>query len=275
MKKYYIVIIFCFLYVFILKAQIGINTESPSTLLDIVSSSSTTLRTLVLSNSDDKETLLIRNDGYIGMGVANPLVKLDLRSSTLTNGNALGIGYTSKTAVQAGAGAIRYNATDKTLEYSDGTTWVRLQSNPDRAMVIAKVASHVFTPNSGNIIGTYLRNWTTIYDKTGNFNSVTGVFVAPRDGIYSAAITGVFDNATIGSGGQYELTLGSSSGVALKSVVPYLSAITNSNITNVCKALFYLQKGQTLSSQIYIAGVQSTIKFSSDASLNTLTIAEM
>lgn len=276
MRTYYIFILLLLIPILSIKAQIGVNTETPEVLLDVVSSTPTGM-VLITSNSDNKETMQIRNDGYIGMGVANPLVKLDLRSTTLAQENALGIGYTSQTAAQAQAGAIRYNPTYKTLEYSDGTMWIRLQANPDKAMVIAKNSSgkEFVVRTTGNVVSGVIENWTKVYDKTGNFNATTGRFTATRDGIYSVSVTGVFPNTSLPQGSQYELSLSASSGTTLKCVVPYLSEVSNGNLTNSCKGLFKLSAGQTIVPTIYISGTYVNQKLSTDASLNMITIAEM
>ncbi len=276
MRTYYIFILLLLIPTLSLKAQIGVNTETPEVLLDIVSSTSTGT-VLMTSNSDDKETMQINNNGYIGMGIANPLVKLDLRSTTLAKENALGIGYTSQTAAEAEAGAIRYNPTSKTLEYSDGTVWIKLQANPDKAMVIAKNSSgqEFVVRTTGNVASGAIENWTNVYDKTGNFNTSTGRFTATRDGVYSVSVTGVFPNTSLPEGSQYELSLSASSGVTLKCVVPYLSEVVNGNLTNNCKGLFKLNAGQTIVPTIYIQATYINQKLSVDGSLNMITIAEM
>lgn len=276
MRTYYIFILLLLVPILSVEAQIGVNTDTPEVLLDVVSSTSTGI-VLTTSNSDNKETMQIRNDGYIGMGVANPLVKLDLRSTTLAQENALGIGYTSQTAAQAEAGAICYNPTSKTLEYSDGTVWIQLQANPDKAMVIAKNSSgqEFVVRTTGSVVSGTIGNWTTVYDKTGNFNATTGTFTVARDGVYSVSVTGVFPNTSLPQGSQYELSLFASSGVTLKCVVPYLSEVVNGNLTNNCKGVFKLNIGQTIVPTIYIQATYINQKLSMDGSLNMITIAEM
>ncbi|SHF53787.1 hypothetical protein [Dysgonomonas macrotermitis] len=270
-------VIFLFSIIFTGYAQIGINTDSPTTLLDVVSSSATTTgKAFIITNSDNTETFQVRNDGYIGIGVPNPLVKLDLRSASLAAENALGIGYTSQTAANAGAGAIRYNDTEQTLEYSDGTDWLRLQANPDRAMVIAQNSSgQTAYPASGTALVTNIVNWTSIYDRTNSFNASTGYFTAPRDGIYSISVTGVFSNTNMNAGGQYELILASGNNEYLKSTVPFLSPVVNLNITNVNKTVYYLAAGETLHVRAYFYALPGGVTMSTDGSLNVLTIAEM
>ncbi len=276
MKNYYISLILFILPFVNTLSQIGINTETPVAVLEVRSSSSaTTGKVFVTTNSDNNETLQIRNDGYIGIGVTNPLVKLDLRADNLAKENAIGVGYTNLTATAAGAGAIRYEATSKVLQYSDGNTWLSLQANPDKAMVIARNSSgQRFTSSSGVSAGR-IQNWTKTYDKTNGFDPVNGYFTASRNGVYSVSVTAVFQTNNISAGGQYELTIAGGS-TQLKSVVPYLSAVTSISLTNVCKGLFYLVAGQQIQVTVYIASAATVNPImSTDPSLNILTIAEM
>ncbi|MBD8347084.1 MULTISPECIES: hypothetical protein [unclassified Dysgonomonas] len=274
MKNYYISSILFLLPFLTIQAQIGINTETPDAVLEVLSSTSvSTGKAFVTSNSDNYETMQIRNDGYIGVGASNPLVKLDLRADNLSKENAIGIGYTTLTAANAGAGAIRYEETSKTLQYSDGETWLTLQANPDRAMVIARNSSGQALTTVNGVASSRLTKWTKSYDKTGSFDAVTGFFVAPRNGVYSASVTAVFQPNSMSSGAQYELTLTGGS-ISLKTVVPYLSTVTSINLTNTCKGLFYLTAGQQLQAGVYITSAVNPV-LSTDASLNVLTIAEM
>lgn len=274
MKSYYISSILFLLPFLAIQAQIGINTETPDAVLEVLSSTSaSTGKAFVTSNSDNYETMQIRNDGYIGVGASNPLVKLDLRADNLSKENAIGIGYTTLTAANAGAGAIRYDETSKTLQYSDGETWLTLQANPAKAMVIARNSSGQALTSVNGVASSRLTKWTKSYDKTGSFDAATGFFVAPRNGVYSASVTAVFQTNSMSSGAQYELTLTGGS-VSLKTVVPYLSGVTSINLTNTCKALFYLTAGQQLQAGVYITSAVNPV-LSTDASLNVLTIAEM
>lgn len=276
MKNYYISFILFILPFVSTLSQIGINTETPVAVLEVRSSTSVSSGKVVrATNSDNNEILQIRNDGYIGIGANNPLVKLDLRADNLAKENAIGIGYTNLTATAAGAGAIRYETTSKVLQYSDGITWLSLQANPDKAMVIARNSSGQRFNTSSGISSGRIQNWTKSYDKTNSFDPVTGIFTASRSGIYSVSVTAVFQTNNISAGGQYELSIYGGT-VTLKSVVPYLSAVTSVSLTNVCKGLFYVTAGQQIQITIYIAS-SATVNptLSIDPSLNVLTIAEM
>lgn len=277
MKSYYIIFLLFLFPAVSLKSQIGVNTETPVATFEVLSSTAiSTSKALIATNADGCETMQIRNDGYIGVGATNPLVKLDLRADHLSKENAIGIGNTNLTAAVAGAGAIRYETTLNVLQYSDGETWFTLQANPDKALVVARNYSGLSLVSSNNGVSAgRIQKWTTSYDKTSSFDATTGIFIAPRDGIYSASVTAVFQNNNISAAGQYELTIVGGA-VALKSVVPYLSAVTSISLTNVCKGLFYLTAGQQIYATVYIASLASiNPTLSTDPSLNVLTIAEM
>ncbi len=93
------------------QAQIGLGIPDPINPVEI---------------KTDAGKVIVDKNGKLGVLVSNPKVAVDLRSGT--NG-AIAIGNTNKTAVQAGAGALRYVASPAIgvkgyLEFSDGTNWV-------------------------------------------------------------------------------------------------------------------------------------------------------
>lgn len=165
----------------LLQAQVGINVENPRAMLDIKSTAAIPLPLLV-HDANDKELFRVTNDGNVGIGVSSPKVRLDARATT--GDGAIAIGMTSQAASTAAAGAIRYNTTGKELEYSNGTVWTALKANPQKALVVARNwTQRVFVNNN---VTTTLTNWTSIVDLTNSFTESTGVFKAPRDGVYTA-----------------------------------------------------------------------------------------
>ncbi len=187
-------------------AQMGVGTLSPNT-NNAVEVATT-------------EKFIIDKTGKIGVGVSSPKVAMDLRNS---NGS-VAIGYTDKTAIAAGAGALRYVnspaiGVNGYLQYSDGTDWVGIYPyGKPRIIVMAKKNSqdsYVFESATPSEIKTYsgiaqrrssyLTNWTEILDSdsgtpTANFTPSTGEFVAPRDGVYLATFTFALAASQINTG---------------------------------------------------------------------------
>lgn len=272
-KKIFSYILLLLVSVVQINAQIGINTYSPAAAFGVqANTSGSTDKILRITNASNIETLQIRNDSRIGLGVSNPLVNLDLRG---TDG-AIGIGYTNTSASDAGAGAIRYNSTLKTLEYSDGTVWIRLQANPQKAFVIANnLSGQAIGQNSSGVYSGVLKNWTVLSDYTNSFNSASGVFTTPRAGLYSVLVTAVFNPIAVRANAQFELSIYAGAGNNLKSVVPYLKAASSVPLTGICRSIFYASAGQVIQITTYLSGFDSAPRLSSDGSLNILTIAEM
>lgn len=282
MKICYIILIFLFVPFLSVEAQIGINTQTPFAELEVLSGTlSVGGKAFVISNQDNNEMMQVRNDGYIGLGVPNPLVKLDLRANDLMLENAIGIGYTTLPASVAGAGAMRYNETIRLLEYSDGDNWITLQANPDKAFVLAQNSSgqtfNVRISEAGLAFASGgIQNWTVLYDRTSSFNRSTGYFTAPRTGVYSVTVTAVFPDVIIDASAQFELSIQlAGGGTTLKSVVSFVKAVESAKLTNMNRGLFYLLEGQSVVTTVYASRVGSNIKMSTDPSLNILTIAEM
>ncbi|GAA5091819.1 hypothetical protein GCM10023210_19910 [Chryseobacterium ginsengisoli] len=189
------------------KAQIGIGIQNPVNPLEI---------------KTDAGNVIVDNTGKLGVLVPNPKVAIDLRN---TNGS-VAIGNTDKTAVQAGAGALRYVASPAIgvkgyLEFSDGTNWISFfPKGKPRIIVMASKTTqdtYVFESAVPAEIGTksgivqrrssYLTNWTEKLDSdsgvpTANFDPATGEFVAPRDGVYFATFTFALQSSQVNTGGN-------------------------------------------------------------------------
>ncbi|MBD8347836.1 hypothetical protein [Dysgonomonas sp. HGC4] len=258
-------------------SQIGINTESPTATLDI-KSESTTMPVVLSRNSANTELSRLLDNGYWGLARTNPAVKVDLRGS-LGNGE-LGLGTTAMTAAAAGAGAIRYN---NGVEYSDGNTWLRLAVLPTKAYAIAKNEVALDMTTTGATSVNIWTNWTEVEDLANSFNPVTGVFIAPRTGVYAVSCTAMFENVVLISGLSlihleliFTVNGLTNDPIASKSTfsAPASSGIPF-NATLVNKAFLYLVAGDNLSVLIYSNNRQSQIKTTTDGSYNILTISEM
>ncbi|MBF0576032.1 hypothetical protein [Dysgonomonas sp. GY617] len=258
-------------------SQIGINTESPTATLDI-KSESTTMPVILSRNSANTELSRLLDNGYWGLARTNPAVKVDLRGS-LGNGE-LGLGTTAMTAAAAGAGAIRYN---NGVEYSDGNTWLRLAVLPTKAYVIARNEVALDMTTTGAPITKSWTNWTEVEDLTNSFDPATGVFTAPRTGVYAISCTAMFENIVWSSNLSrihLELTIGTNVGNATNSksvfTAPIVSSTANPfNATLVNKVFIYFHVNDTFRMLFYSNNNTSQIKTTTDGSYNTLTISEM
>jgi len=163
-----LLLLFFFGSTFSLFAQIGINTKDVKGAFHVdgkIDNFSTP------TNEQANNDFVVTTNGNIGVGTITPVTKLDLRSTSNSN-NALGIGFTSRTAESVGAGVIRYvNTSGGKLQISDGIQWMDIYS----------VKAIKFTYNTATIIA----GWEITNDISNNFNATTGEFVAPRDGVYT------------------------------------------------------------------------------------------
>ncbi|PKF73915.1 hypothetical protein CW752_12055 [Chryseobacterium sp. PMSZPI] len=276
-------------------AQIGIGVDNPTNPVEV---------------KTDAGKVIIDKSGKIGVLVANPKVAIDLRSGT--NGT-VAIGNTNKTAVQAGAGALRYVASPAIgvkgyLEFSDGTNWVSFfpKGKPRIVVMANKVTQDTYLFESGNSseIGTksgivqrrssYLTNWTEKLDSdsgvpTNNFDPSTGEFIAPRTGVYFATFTFALQSSQVNTGGNNQTE-------AIWEVRNPAGTITQRVKTNngyasdtgaspnavpvgsACTVSVYLNKGDKLRPFTWITvafdGTVSQFDVSGSGVYNSLTIVE-
>lgn len=175
-------------------AQIGISTSNPLGTLHIDGAKDNTASPTPTELSND---LIITNSGFIGAGVLNPIVKLDMRSAGLQN--AIGLGSTTMTASAAGAGAVRYEPTQARIQVSDGSVWEAALVLPTKAVVVARMtnAFSVGYNTDVNITG-----WDEVRDLSGSFDPVTGIFTAPRAGVYTFLMTYNFVSGTVANSSE-------------------------------------------------------------------------
>lgn len=143
------------------------------------------------NDAGSNKTAAIARTGIVGIGNNNPNANLDIRTNP-TNTTDPGIGYfglgtTTASASAAGAGALRYSTqSGGTLEYSNGSNWNILSSTVQKANVYAtRLSSAGFTiPNNAGSVPFNLFS-STSGSGLVNFNTSTGVFTAPRTGLYT------------------------------------------------------------------------------------------
>jgi hypothetical protein len=278
-----------------LKAQIGIGVQDPINPVEI---------------KTDAGNVIIDKNGKIGVLVTNPKVAIDLRSGT--NGS-IAVGNTDKTAVQAGAGALRYIASPAIgvkgyLEFSDGTNWISFfpKGKPRIVVMASKTTqdTYVFESTVPSELGTksgivqrrssYITNWTEKLDSdsgvpTSNFNPSTGEFIAPRAGVYFATFTFALQSSQVNTGGNNQTEaiweVRNSSGTITQRVKTNNGYASDTGaspnavpVGSACTVSVYLNKGDKLRPFTWITvafdGTISQFDTSGNGIYNALTIVE-
>lgn len=228
--------------------NVGINTSTPTATLEIQSEgNSAATQSILISNAGKVNLCTVLNNGYIGLGTLNPITRIDLRGTNGGN-NIIGIGNTTLSASQAKAGAVKYASDTKELHYSDGDQWLILESSAVRDCVIAANDFNMMVcPNNTTI---RLGNWISKYDPTSTFDPNTGIFTAPKTGLYTAtfSIHMVIDKVVAGSylEGQWI----ASNGETIKCINTF--PIAGSYMASIiCSGTIKLNKGDTLYPQVF------------------------
>ncbi|KXH84324.1 complement C1q domain-containing protein [Chryseobacterium kwangjuense] len=175
-------------------AQIGISTSNPLGTLHIDGAKDNTASPGPAQLSND---VIITNTGFIGAGVLNPIVKLDMRSAGLQN--AIGLGSTNMTASAAGAGAVRYEPTQARIQVSDGNVWEAALVLPTKAVVVARMTS-AFSVNYNTDVN--ITGWDEVRDLSNSFEPATGIFTAPRAGVYTFLMTYNFVSGSVANSSE-------------------------------------------------------------------------
>lgn len=233
------------------KAQVGISTSNPQTSLHIDGAKDNPA-TGTPTTSQIANDVAFTSSGELGVGTLTPATKLDVRSVNNTD-NSIGIGETTQTAAAAGAGALRYNPfSGGKMQYSDGVVWQDLISNPTKAVVVANIQASNFAVKVPYQVSTGLSGWNEISDPTANFNPSTGLFTAPRTGVYLVSFTYDFVRIPIVSGYFSEARyVVNGSTVVKKCIKSFSNTAKQAQVAGSCVAGVQLNKGDTLQPHIY------------------------
>lgn len=184
-------------------AQTGIGTSNPQGILHVDGARDNVATGIPTASQAANDVIINRTTGFLGLGVLQPKVKLDMRSAGLEN--ALGLNTTTMSAAAAGAGAVRYDVINAPvgakIEVSDGSVWSKAYIAPQKSVVVArKITSQSITQGSATNIG----NWNVVRDMSNSFDATLGVFTAPRDGTYTFLLTYNFNGVVINDGSRVE-----------------------------------------------------------------------
>ncbi|MEF9479597.1 hypothetical protein OWR28_19370 [Chryseobacterium sp. 1B4] len=202
-KKHKLLILpFCFL-INTLNAQIGIGTNNPLGSLHVDGAKDNPTSGVPTPAQLSNDIIVNKTTGFIGAGVLNPQVQLDMRSAG--SENSLGLGTTTMSAAAAGAGATRYDVNNipagAKIQVSDGIVWNKVYLAPQKAVIVVRKIASQSIPTA---TPTTITNWSEVRDMSNSFDPITGEFTAPRNGTYTFLLTFNFTGAVINDGSRVE-----------------------------------------------------------------------
>ncbi|EJL75669.1 hypothetical protein [Chryseobacterium populi] len=258
-----------------LQAQVGIYTKDPLQPLHIDSgkdNASTPTASQVLND------VVVTSDGRLGVGLLNPVTKVDIRSADQKG--IIGLGTSTQTPAAAGPGAIRYS-TGNIIQYSDGAGWHNLPMTlPPKALILANKSS---TQSFANNATTAVSGWSVLTDSQSDFNATTGTFTARRAGFYIVSFNISLADANIAQNSRIETII--ESNVATNNIQTYRSvnsypAWDVSTVNNIvggnCTAIFNLSAGNTVQFKVYHNfGGSRNIDTGNSGTNNSISIYEL
>ncbi|MCW3160515.1 hypothetical protein [Chryseobacterium oryctis] len=278
MKKnllYKIVFVSLLFFVIIISGQVGFQTSIP-------------LRSFHIDGANDNlstptapqilNDVVVTSNGNLGVGLIDPKTKVDIRSTDQKG--IIGLGTSTQTAAQAGAGAIRYS-TGNVIQYSDGVGWHSLPMTlPPKALVLANKSS---TQSLANNATTAVTGWSVVSDSQSDFNATTGVFTARRAGFYIVSFNVTLADANIAQNSRIETIIESST--ATNNIQTYRSVnsypawdvnIVSNIVGGNCTAIFNLPASGTIQFKVYhnFGGARG-IDTSNSGTNNSISIYEL
>ncbi|WP_250252286.1 hypothetical protein [Chryseobacterium sp. Marseille-Q3244] len=284
-------------------SQVGINTPNPQGILHIDGQKDNPSTGSSFTPSQQSNDIIITAAGRVGVGMLTPAVKVDARNS---GNGAIGFGTSSLTAAAADEGALRYN---NGVEYSNGNEWLPLltaQPASNKVIVIAAKTNNnvklavpsaaTVTAGLQNRSSNYLVDWAKIFESNSgtNFNASTGVFTAPRNGVYVATFTTDLAPLAINYTTDplnpiqieaiwqlYDNTAGLLP-ANIVNTIKCVNTMSSNSIGNIdagsnCTASFYMTSGQRLMPYIWFNLNNSNLanfSLNNTGGYNNLTIAE-
>src|SRR5690606_10575180 len=121
-----------------------------------------------------------------------------------------------------------------------------------KAVVVANIQASNFAVKVPYQVSTGLSGWNEISDPTANFNPSTGLFTAPRTGVYLVSFTYDFVRIPIVSGYFSEARyVVNGSTVVKKCIKSFSNTAKQAQVAGSCVAGVQLNKGDTLQPHIY------------------------
>lgn len=269
----------------IIQAQnVGIGTTNPQKILHIDAAKNNASAPPAppardIRNDDD---FSVGATGNVSIGTITPVTRLDIRSADIINPqDAIGIGNTTQTANDAGAGALKYYPSapaapefiDGHISYSDAVSWSELEARIPNDFVYAVNASGQSLANNAT---TKIANWTETEDVNGSFDPVTGEFTAVKNGNYLVSFTYATAASSLGNNTRAEAIISTDStspntNTVFKCVNSYPGPNVSIPASGQCSGIFNLNKGDKISVSI-LNQLNSAKTLHSDSAYTSLSI---